>query len=127
MKWIEPGTTIISDYWKAYDCLDREGFQHLKVNHSINFKDPETGAHTNAIESSWRAAKAVMSSSGRKKANIPGNLAKYMFQKKCTELNLDRNVEFFKLARALYNPSEKKDEPNPDDSLSGSDIDYDID
>lgn len=29
--WIEPGTTIISDYWKAYDCLGQEGFEHLKV------------------------------------------------------------------------------------------------
>ncbi|KAK9696722.1 hypothetical protein QE152_g31392 [Popillia japonica] len=31
-----------------------------RVNHSITFKDPETGAHTNSIESSWRAAKSSM-------------------------------------------------------------------
>jgi len=24
-KWIRPGTTIISDCWKAYDCLASEG------------------------------------------------------------------------------------------------------
>jgi hypothetical protein len=54
---IKPGTTIINDYWKAYDCLNKEGFEHLKVNHSLNFVDPDSGAHTNTIESTWRALK----------------------------------------------------------------------
>lgn len=30
-NWILPGTTIISDCWKAYDCLEDEGYRHLKV------------------------------------------------------------------------------------------------
>lgn len=102
-NWIEKGTTIVSDYWKAYDCLDLNGFKHLKVNHSLHFKDPETGAHTNSIESSWRHAKAVQGY-GRKQAHIPGNLARYMFYKKCKELNLERTLEFFRLAGQIYNP-----------------------
>ncbi|ELU01533.1 hypothetical protein CAPTEDRAFT_111447 [Capitella teleta] len=44
------GSFIISDCWKAYDCLESEGYRHLTVNHSENFKDPETGAHTNSIK-----------------------------------------------------------------------------
>ena len=47
---ILPGTTIISDCWKSYDCLGDEGFQHLSVNHSLTFKDPITGAHTNKVK-----------------------------------------------------------------------------
>ena len=47
--YIEPGTTIISDWWKAYDCLASEGYKHFKVNHKVNFVDPDTGAHTNQI------------------------------------------------------------------------------
>jgi transposase-like protein len=36
-KWIKPGTTIYSDCWKAYDCLDDEGYIHHTVNHSVEF------------------------------------------------------------------------------------------
>ncbi|PRD22256.1 UNVERIFIED_CONTAM: hypothetical protein NCL1_49563 [Trichonephila clavipes] len=40
---IKKGATII------YDCLEDESLLHLSVNHSMYFKDPETGAHTNSI------------------------------------------------------------------------------
>lgn len=64
--------------------------------------DPETGAHTNAIESSWRAAKDSMSSSSRRKSHIAGNLARYMFIKRCKELKLDPVVEFCRMAGQVY-------------------------
>lgn len=55
---IRPGTTIISDCWKAYDGLANEpDYIHLKVNHSLNFVDPDSGAHTQKIENTWREAK----------------------------------------------------------------------
>ena len=106
-EWIKPGTTIISDCWKSYDCLGLEGFEHLRVNHSLHFKDPETGAHSNSIEGSWRAAKAITTSSGKRKSHIPGNLARYMFNKRCLANNLDRTEEFFRLAGTLYYPDTK--------------------
>jgi len=47
----------MSDCWKAYDKVEEIGYHHLKVNHSINFVDRDTGTHANAIESTWRHAK----------------------------------------------------------------------
>ncbi|GJQ70246.1 hypothetical protein Trydic_g10546 [Trypoxylus dichotomus] len=32
-EWILPSTTIISDYWQAYDCLTEEGYEHLKTQY----------------------------------------------------------------------------------------------
>ena len=34
-NWIKPGNSIISDYWKAYDCLNKEGSRHLRVDHKM--------------------------------------------------------------------------------------------
>ena len=69
--YIEPGTTIISDCWKAYDCLASEGYKHFKVN----FVDPDTGAHTNRIEQHWRDAKNLVPKYCRRKAHFLGYLA----------------------------------------------------
>ena len=34
-------------------CLQREAFQNLKVNHSLNFVNPESSTHTQNIELGW--------------------------------------------------------------------------
>ena len=36
---ISPGTRVMSDMWKPYDCLKDEGYAHLTVNHNLNFVD----------------------------------------------------------------------------------------
>ena len=36
--WIEKGSIIVSDFFKSYDCLSRDGYKHIKVNHSLHFK-----------------------------------------------------------------------------------------
>ena len=44
-EWIKPGTSAFSDCWKSYDCLTDEGFDHLKVNHSLIFVAPDSGSY----------------------------------------------------------------------------------
>ena len=56
-NYVAPGTTIITDKWKAYINLQNHGYVHLDVNHSQNFVDPESGAHTNRIEGTWTHVK----------------------------------------------------------------------
>ena len=64
---IKPLTTIISVCWRAYSSLNSEGFTYLTVNHSVNFVDPDSGAHTNTIESTWRALKKSLPKNGTQK------------------------------------------------------------
>ena len=54
------GTTIISDEWAVYNALPQYGYQHHTVNHSQNFVNPETGAHTQNVECMWSHAEAKL-------------------------------------------------------------------
>ncbi|KAK3881172.1 hypothetical protein Pcinc_014377 [Petrolisthes cinctipes] len=100
---VEPGTTIISDCWRAYNCLEEEGYRHLTVNHSINFVDPNT--HTNTIERLWKEAKRKVPLFGRRKKHFVGYLAKTMFMMTFPNAN-HRFHHFLVEASALYNPQQ---------------------
>ncbi|XP_036339366.1 uncharacterized protein LOC118748792 [Rhagoletis pomonella] len=102
--WILPGTIVVSDFWKAYDCLSEEGYIHFRVNHSIDFKDPDTEQHTNTIEGLWRHVKCSMPQYHRKKLFFNGYLAKFMFNRNCKNCDTDRLSTFLKMAGRLYNP-----------------------
>lgn len=53
---VEPGSTIFTDKWAAYDSLKIDGYTHCQVNHSLGLASPE-GFHTGHIESFWGQAK----------------------------------------------------------------------
>ena len=54
---IQPGTVIYSDQFTPYIPLNQLGYIHVSVNHSKNFVDPNSGAHTNTIEGVWALVK----------------------------------------------------------------------
>ena len=58
VRFIKPGTTIISDCWKTYSGIEAMGrdYIHHAVNHSKEFVDA-AGNHTNNMEASWRTIK----------------------------------------------------------------------
>lgn len=45
------GSTISSDEWKAYTNLTSLGYNHIKINHSVNYVN--NGQHANTIEACW--------------------------------------------------------------------------
>lgn len=60
-QWIRPNTIVVSDLWRAYRGIENlpPGYQHLTVNHSIHFVDPnDDSVHTNTIEGSFAFIKA---------------------------------------------------------------------
>lgn len=54
---VRPGSSVISDEWRAYRILPALGYNHHTVNHSRWYVDPQTGAHTQHIERAWRSYK----------------------------------------------------------------------
>ena len=114
---ILPGTTIISDCWKAYNCLEEEGYRHLTVNHSLNFVDPNNKAtHTNNIERLWREAKKKVPLYGRRRKHFAGYLARSMFMMAIPDPN-KRLHAFLQEVAALYNPYNPT---HPDESSAPS-------
>ncbi|XP_042880721.1 uncharacterized protein LOC122258689 [Penaeus japonicus] len=101
---IAPGSIIISDCWKAYNCLSHEGYRHLTVNHTYNFVDPDTLAHTNTIERQWREAKRKVPLCGRRKKHFVGYLSRCMFLMKFEDMNT-RFHHFLRAAASLYPPA----------------------
>ena len=64
-----------SDCWRGYNQVS-QFFRHETVNHSYNFVDPVTGAHTQDIEASWKRIKFDLI----KMKNIPNHsMQEYMY------------------------------------------------
>lgn len=107
MKFVRPGTTIITDEWKSYHRLMQLSFNHQTVNHSLNFVDPMTLAHTQNIESVWRSVKRTIHCGGNKRSNLHSHLCEYLWRRYIrSNSDVDVFLEFLKIVKEVYNPSE---------------------
>jgi transposase-like protein len=100
-KWISPGSIIISDCWKSYINLDKNGYIHKTVNHSQEFVN-ENGDHTNKIEGHWRQMKSSLPTHGRRKYHYSSYLAEFIWR----YINKDEDLfwVFLNDVKAIYNP-----------------------
>uniref|UniRef100_A0A914DN83 ISXO2-like transposase domain-containing protein n=1 Tax=Acrobeloides nanus TaxID=290746 RepID=A0A914DN83_9BILA len=97
--FVRHGTTIMSDLWRAYGGIQAlpQGYQHLTVNHSVNFVDPDTGVHTQNIENTWmRFKKKLKKSHGLNTANAD-RYSDYLQEFMWRQQFGDRKQSFFNL------------------------------
>lgn len=74
-------STVITDKWKSYTKLNDYFKRHQIVNHSTNFIQPETGANTQKIESSWRHLKLKLAKK-RDGGDLEMHLKEYLYKRK---------------------------------------------
>ena len=87
-EFVEPRTVIISDKFSPYFNLNDVGYIHLMVNHSANFVDRYTGAHSNTTEGLWSQVKRKLKAmNGTTKAKLPGYLDEFNWSKLHQEVN----------------------------------------
>ena len=102
-KWIKAGSIIHSDCWKAYNCLERNGYTHVTVNHSKEFLNKENYACTNGIESDWRHAKVSIPRYGVKQGLHSFYLGEFMWRRKMQDKD-----KFLQLINILNEQFKKK-------------------
>ena len=93
-QFILPGTTILSDQW-AYNTIasDPNNYEHLTVNHSVNFVDPETYAHTQNVENMWMCMKGKKKQQmGQHNSLLPTHLAEFMWHRKFADRPLENLI-----------------------------------
>jgi transposase-like protein len=91
---IEPSSTIHTDCWRGYNRLIDNFSKHLTVNHSINYKDSETGCHTNTIEGNWAGIKLNVPRGGRRKHKIDLYLVRFMLRRNETTHPLHSLIKY---------------------------------
>lgn len=53
--WIRPGTTIVSNCLKKYNCLEDDEFMTFSSNNAIEFELPANSLQTKNIDRAWRS------------------------------------------------------------------------
>ena len=82
-EWVEQRSIICTDAFRSYDHLTELGYYHFSVNHSLQFVDPSTDAHTQRIEGLWhQVRREALPMSGAKARDIKFYLAAFLLRKR---------------------------------------------
>ena len=92
----------MTDCWHGYDRLTAEGFEHLKVNYSQNFVDPNTWAHTQNIKSNVIPLKREITKTGIKHENMAMHLCEYLWLGDIKIMRRDPFISFIDAMARIY-------------------------
>ena len=84
--------------------LEIEDVLYFPVNHTNNYVDPITGAHTQTIEGLWRHCKEHLPSYGMKPVDLQEYLGSFMWIRYCKQRKLDMFMEMMKCTSAEVPP-----------------------
>ena len=101
-KSIAKGYIIHTFFWKAYHQLEKMGYQHVNVNLSKQFLNPETAVCTNSIESDWRHAKVSIPTYG-----VTRDSKQHIWQNSYGCKNIMMRITSLKLFKLLTNYTKK--------------------
>jgi hypothetical protein len=116
LKFIEKGTTIVTDGAMIYQMFMRKhkkdmNFKHEIVNHrhefvnrSICIEDPSSSTiiHTNTIEGSWGKIKQSLSKGGFSKMNLSLYLAEMTFRRECSTYKYDKFDRLLTISNIIF-------------------------
>lgn len=106
-KYIAPGSIIHSDCHRTYISIPRipvqPPYQHANVNHSQNFVDPVTGAHTNHVECYWKNAKMRFKQMcGVHNTMLPSHLDEFLWRERYGKTPMDAFNSLLHQISVLY-------------------------
>ena len=115
-KYVKPGSVIITDCWAAYtdikEMVDNDGneleYDHYTVNHSSEYVDPVTGAHTNTIEGMWAHVKRSCPKLGLRSDFLDGYLCRFIWFKLTLALGKDPFFFLLECIRQQYTLPESR-------------------
>ena len=87
--------------------LELEDVVHFPVNHTENYVDPITGAHTQTVEGLWRHCKEFLPRFGMK-PDLGSYLDHFIWHRYCKQRKLDMFKFFLRCAAELYSPTSKQ-------------------
>lgn len=103
-EYIRPGSTIVSDCWRTFNCLNDEEFENLHDDQNYKFKDRDSNIHTNSIESTWAAMKRQLKAN-HSKENFDSYLFESMWRRKHKNQKQKLMALFLEAVKQSYTPS----------------------
>jgi len=75
-----PGATVYTDQWRGYNALNKLGYNHKTVNHSLEFvSSKDKKVHTQNIERLWSTIKSWEQRPGKLRQYYHQYFARYAF------------------------------------------------
>ncbi|XP_027222622.2 uncharacterized protein [Penaeus vannamei] len=103
LKYILPGTVIVSNRWNAYSPISDHDYVHQVINHSGDVTDKENAkAHTQSVELLFRDVQEWTVKPGNRPQFYKQYLARLLFQQQHTHSNI--NHYFFREVARMYPP-----------------------